>query len=191
MTADVLPMGEIAPELLAIVCTVEGTTVTTYDDQPVSLDHCAWVQTTPCGCIGAITMAVCGDDVVNSAAKAFRFLADSAQDAKETEASGHQVFLIKRSDYKPVILPRFGECTHVPQWGVKRRTKTIDGVTFSRVTSKLWWVGDGADRWRLERDRRWYLYPPHGHPDNRVRYAGSQVAPAMVAAAKVINEATS
>jgi hypothetical protein len=84
-----------------------GLTVT-FNDQPVPLDDCGWIQRRPCGCIVSAVVAVDAPDredgwVLATAEQAHRHLNPSKRDRDRAAKAGLTTELITMQHYRDHI----------------------------------------------------------------------------------------
>lgn len=78
-------------------------------DDTVPLKDCAWVQSAPCGCLVALTMAVSGDEVHATAEQAHKRLSPRKRDRDKGNREGYTFRLITMAYYRAEIGARW-EC---------------------------------------------------------------------------------
>lgn len=80
------------------------------DGQVLDLSECVWIETAPCGCVSAVSLA---EYVPLDLDAAWTDLTGNPRDADSRKAEGFTFELRPRSDVpKP-----WNDCPHDPKWG--------------------------------------------------------------------------
>lgn len=176
----------------AYACTLSGLTATAPDGRTAPLDQCAWMQVAPCGCVSGVTTTVHCDEVLHTADLAMRSMATNTADYREDVKNGLRMVLVLWDDYRAGAGDLFKhKCEHDPQWGVRRASREIDGLTWTRIGSTRWdCTARNGKHWGLEKwSARWHLSgPPQGDGRYRGPYLGSGLNDALGLATAYIAE---
>lgn len=175
-------------------CELNGVIATAPNGETAPITDCAWMQVAPCGCVSGITMAQhTSEHVLLTADAALRDMATTAADAKEDARNGYRMVLVRMVDYRAHLVDAMkGSCPHNPMWGHARRTRDVDGKTWTRLGTTEWTMRDEAGVWRLSKwSSYWHLSPPSSVPRGnglRIPGMGSKLDGALANASRFAAE---
>lgn len=150
----------------AFACTLAGLTATAPDGRTATLDDCCWMITAPCGCVSGVTTAVHGDTALLTADLALRSMSENVADYREDVRNGARAVLVLFEDYRAQAGELFRiDCPHTPRFGVARKQREINGVTWTRIGSTRWTCKYRDAGWSMEKwSNRWHLSGPSQGP---------------------------